>query len=402
MRTQALPYPREEFFYISSGKKESFMSQQNTEQPLHTLLRKKPPFRADQVGSLLRPAAVKQARLQRAAGEISAEQLREIENKEIIRSVEKQKETGLNVVTDGEFRRAWWHFDFLENLDGVEAFTPESGIQFHNVQTKARGIKVTGDIDFSQHPMLEDYKFLHSIAGDAVPKMTIPSPNMLFFRGKLEKAAYQNDYKQFQHDVSKAYKKAIQAFYDAGCRYLQLDDTAWAVFLSEAGLRQIEAFGTTPDELRKLFAASINDAIKDRPDDLKVTMHICRGNFQSTWTAEGGYDAAAETIFDGLDLDGLFLEYDDSRSGGFEPLRYVKRSDLQLVLGLITSKHGELEDKDAIKRRIEEASQYVSLDQLCLSPQCGFASTEEGNLITEEQQWAKLRHVVNIAGEVWK
>ncbi|AOC92970.1 5-methyltetrahydropteroyltriglutamate--homocysteine S-methyltransferase [Bacillus amyloliquefaciens] len=378
------------------------MSQQNTEQPLHTLLRKNPPFRADQVGSLLRPAAVKQARLQRAADEISAEQLREIENKEIIRSVEKQKETGLNVVTDGEFRRAWWHFDFLENLDGVEAFTPESGIQFRNVQTKARGIKVTGDIDFSQHPMLEDYKFLHSIAGDAVPKMTIPSPNMLFFRGKLEKAAYQNDYKHFQHDVSQAYKKAIQAFYDAGCRYLQLDDTAWAVFLSEAGLRQIEAFGTTPDELRRLFAASINDAIKDRPADLKVTMHICRGNFQSTWTAEGGYDAAAETIFDGLDLDGLFLEYDDSRSGGFEPLRYVKRSDLQLVLGLITSKHGELENKDAVKRRIEEASQYVSLDQLCLSPQCGFASTEEGNLITEEQQWAKLRHVVDIAGEVWK
>lgn len=345
---------------------------------------------------------MKQARLQRAADEISAEQAREIENKEIIRSVEKQKETGLNVVTDGEFRRAWWHFDFLENLDGVEAFTPESGIQFHNVQTKARGIKVTGDIDFSQHPILEDYKFLHSIAGDAVPKMTIPSPNMLFFRGKLEKAAYQNDYQQFQHDVSQAYKKAIQAFYDAGCRYLQLDDTAWAVFLSEAGLRQIEAFGTTPDELRRLFAASINDAIKDRPADLKVTMHICRGNFQSTWTAEGGYDAAAETIFDGLDLDGLFLEYDDSRSGGFEPLRYVKRSDLQLVLGLITSKHGELEDKDAVKRRIEEASQYVSLDQLCLSPQCGFASTEEGNLITEEQQWAKLRHVVDIADEVWK
>ncbi len=186
------------------------MSQQNTEQPLHTLLRKNPPFRADQVGSLLRPAAVKQARLQRAAGEISAEQPREIENREIIRSVKKQKETGLNVVTDGEFRRAWWHFDFLENLDGVEAFTPESGIQFHNVQTKARGIKVTGDIDFSQHPMLEDYKFLHSIAGDAVPKMTIPSPNMLFFRGKLEKASYQNDYKQFQHDVSKAYKKRFK------------------------------------------------------------------------------------------------------------------------------------------------------------------------------------------------
>lgn len=379
------------------------MSQQTTPaEQKQSLQRKKPPFRADQVGSLLRSEPVKKARLQKAAGEMTAEQLRQIENDEIIRIVEKQKETGLNVVTDGEFRRAWWHFDFLENLDGVEPFIPEQGIQFHNVQTKARGIKVTGDIDFSNHPMLEDYSFLHGIAGDATPKMTIPSPNMLFFRGRLEKDAYKNDYALFQHDVSKAYKKAIQAFYDRGCRYLQLDDTAWAVFLSEKGLKQVEAFGTTPDELRQLFAKSINDAIADRPDDMTITMHICRGNFQSTWTAEGGYDAAAETIFDGLNLDGLFLEYDDSRSGGFEPLRYVKRTDLQLVLGLVTSKFGELEDPDDVKRRIEEASRYVSLDQLCLSPQCGFASTEEGNKLTEEQQWAKLRHVVEIANDLWK
>ncbi|WP_339178905.1 5-methyltetrahydropteroyltriglutamate--homocysteine S-methyltransferase [Bacillus sp. FSL R5-0560] len=379
------------------------MSQQTTPaEQKQSLQRKKPPFRADQVGSLLRSEPVKKARLQKAAGEMTAEQLRQIENDEIIRIVEKQKETGLNVVTDGEFRRAWWHFDFLENLDGVEPFIPEQGIQFHNVQTKARGIKVTGDIDFSNHPMLEDYSFLHGIAGDATPKMTIPSPNMLFFRGRLEKDAYKNDYALFQHDVSKAYKKVIQAFYDRGCRYLQLDDTAWAVFLSEKGLKQVEAFGTTPDELRQLFAKSINDAIADRPDDMTITMHICRGNFQSTWTAEGGYDAAAETIFDGLNLDGLFLEYDDSRSGGFEPLRYVKRTDLQLVLGLVTSKFGELEDPNDVKRRIEEASRYVSLDQLCLSPQCGFASTEEGNKLTEEQQWAKLRHVVEIANDVWK
>ncbi|QYG90523.1 5-methyltetrahydropteroyltriglutamate--homocysteine S-methyltransferase [Bacillus atrophaeus] len=379
------------------------MSQQaaSTEQ-YQSLQRKKPPFRADQVGSLLRSEPVKKARLQKAAGDITAEQLRQIENDEIIRIVEKQKETGMKVVTDGEFRRAWWHFDFLENLDGVEGFKPESGIQFHNVKTKPRGIKVTGDIDFTNHPMLEDYKFLHSIAGDATPKMTIPSPNMLFFRGKVEKDSYQNDYEAFQHDLSLAYKKAIQAFYDAGCRYLQLDDTAWAVFLSEQGKKQIEAFGKTPDELRQLFAKSINDAVADRPDDLTVTMHICRGNFQSTWTAEGGYDAAAETIFDGLNLDGLFLEYDDSRSGGFEPLRYVKRPDLQLVLGLVTSKYGELENPDDIKRRIEEASRYVSLNQPSLSPQCGFASTEEGNLLTEEQQWAKLRHVVEIAMDVWK
>ncbi|MEC1900919.1 5-methyltetrahydropteroyltriglutamate--homocysteine S-methyltransferase [Bacillus atrophaeus] len=379
------------------------MSQQAASTEQHQALqRKKPPFRADQVGSLLRSEPVKKARLQKAAGDITAEQLRQIENDEIIRIVEKQKETGMKVVTDGEFRRAWWHFDFLENLDGVEGFKPESGIQFHNVKTKPRGIKVTGDIDFTNHPMLEDYKFLHSIAGDATPKMTIPSPNMLFFRGKVEKDSYQNDYEAFQHDLSLAYKKAIQAFYDAGCRYLQLDDTAWAVFLSEQGKKQIEAFGKTPDELRQLFAKSINDAVADRPDDLTVTMHICRGNFQSTWTAEGGYDAAAETIFDGLNLDGLFLEYDDSRSGGFEPLRYVKRPDLQLVLGLVTSKYGELENPDDIKRRIEEASRYVSLNQLSLSPQCGFASTEEGNLLTEEQQWAKLRHVVEIAMDVWK
>ncbi|WP_258728369.1 5-methyltetrahydropteroyltriglutamate--homocysteine S-methyltransferase [Bacillus atrophaeus] len=379
------------------------MSQQASSTEQHqSLQRKKPPFHADQVGSLLRSEPVKKARLQKAAGDITAEQLRQIENDEIIRIVEKQKETGMKVVTDGEFRRAWWHFDFLENLDGVEGFKPESGIQFHNVKTKPRGIKVTGDIDFTNHPMLEDYKFLHSIAGDATPKMTIPSPNMLFFRGKVEKDSYQNDYEAFQHDLSLAYKKAIQAFYDAGCRYLQLDDTAWAVFLSEQGKKQIEAFGKTPDELRQLFAKSINDAVADRPDDLTVTMHICRGNFQSTWTAEGGYDAAAETIFDGLNLDGLFLEYDDSRSGGFEPLRYVKRPDLQLVLGLVTSKYGELENPDDIKRRIEEASRYVSLNQLSLSPQCGFASTEEGNLLTEEQQWAKLRHVVEIAKDVWK
>ncbi|WNV79622.1 5-methyltetrahydropteroyltriglutamate--homocysteine S-methyltransferase [Bacillus atrophaeus] len=379
------------------------MSQQAASTEQHqSLQRKKPPFRADQVGSLLRSEPVKKARLQKAAGDITAEQLRQIENDEIIRIVEKQKETGMKVVTDGEFRRAWWHFDFLENLDGVEGFKPESGIQFHNVKTKPRGIKVTGDIDFTNHPMLEDYKFLHSIAGDATPKMTIPSPNMLFFRGKVEKDSYQNDYEAFQHDLSLAYKKAIQAFYDAGCRYLQLDDTAWAVFLSEQGKKQIEAFGKTPDELRQLFAKSINDAVADRPDDLTVTMHICRGNFQSTWTAEGGYDAAAETIFDGLNLDGLFLEYDDSRSGGFEPLRYVKRPDLQLVLGLVTSKYGELENPDVIKRRIEEASRYVGLNQLSLSPQCGFASTEEGNLLTEEQQWAKLRHVVEIAKDVWK
>ncbi|MFN2744836.1 5-methyltetrahydropteroyltriglutamate--homocysteine S-methyltransferase [Bacillus sp. z60-18] len=362
---------------------------------------KKGPYRADQVGSLLRSEPVKRARLQKASGEITAEQLREVENEEIKRIVEKQKEIGLQAVTDGEFRRSWWHFDFLEGLDGVEGYTADKGIQFHNVVTKPRGIKVTGKVDFTNHPMLDDYRFLHRIAGDHTAKMTIPSPNMLFFRGKLDESPYA-DLDEFHHDVAQAYKKAIDAFYDAGCRYLQLDDTAWSVFFSEKGHEQIKAFGRQPDELRESFAKTINEALDGRPDDLTVTMHICRGNFRSTYVASGGYDAAAETIFDGLNLDGLFLEFDDERSGGFEPLRYVKRKDLQIVLGLITSKFGELEDPAAVKRRIEEASRYVDLSQLCLSPQCGFASTEEGNLLTEEQQWEKLRHVIDIAEDVWK
>ncbi|MFT0801887.1 5-methyltetrahydropteroyltriglutamate--homocysteine S-methyltransferase [Bacillus swezeyi] len=374
---------------------------QSTEWSQQTRTQKKGPYRADQVGSLLRSEPVKKVRLQRAAGEMTAEQLREIENEEIQRIVEKQKEIGLKAVTDGEFRRAWWHFDFLEGLDGVEGYVPESGIQFHNTKTKARGIKVNGKLDFTNHPMLKDYQFLHSIAGTHTPKMTIPSPNMLFFRGKLEESAYK-DLDEFHYDVAQAYKKAIRAFYDAGCRYLQLDDTAWAVFFSEKGQEQIKAFGRKPDELRQSFANTINEALDGRPDDLTVTMHICRGNFRSTWAASGGYDAAAETIFDGLNLDGLFLEFDDERSGGFDPLRFVKRKDLQIVLGLITSKFGELESPDAIKRRIEEASRYVDLNQLCLSPQCGFASTEEGNLLTEEQQWEKLRHVIEITEDVWK
>lgn len=372
-----------------------------TKTSAQSLQRSKPPFRADQVGSLLRSDRIKKARLDKAEGVLTAEQLRKIENEEITRIVEKQKEIGLEAVTDGEYRRAWWHFDFLENLDGVEGYQAERGIQFHNVTTKPRGIKVTGKIDFTTHPMLEDYRFLRKIAGSHTAKMTIPSPNMLFFRGKVEKGVYNHD-EEYKHDLAQAYKKAIRAFYDAGCRYLQLDDTSWAAFFSEKGHEQIKAFGKTPDQLRTLFADTVNEAVADRPGDLTVTMHICRGNFQSTWTAEGGYEAAAETIFDGLNVDGLFLEFDDERSGGFEPLRYVKRSDLQIVLGLITSKFGELENPDDIKRRIDEAANYVDLSQLSLSPQCGFASTEEGNLLTEEQQWEKLRHVIHIANDVWK
>lgn len=363
----------------------------------------KAPFKGDHVGSFLRPKRIKQARIQKEKGEITAKQLRNIEDTEIIKLVEKQKEAGLKSITDGEFRRAWWHFDFLENLVGVEGFESDKGIQFDGVETKAHAIRVVGKVDFDErHPMLADYEFLHSIVGDNhLAKMTIPSPNMLFFRGEVDKDVYP-DQELLLQDITQAYRKAIQAFYDAGCRYLQLDDTAWAAFLSEKGEQQIRAKGYEPKQLRGLFARAINESIADRPDDMLITMHICRGNFRSSYTASGSYDAVSETIFGGLDVDGLFLEYDNERSGGFEPLRHVNRNDLHVVLGLITSKFGELENKETIKGRIAEASAYLPYDQLSLSPQCGFASTEEGNLLTEEDQWKKVRHVVDIAQEVWK
>ncbi|MCY7830781.1 5-methyltetrahydropteroyltriglutamate--homocysteine S-methyltransferase [Bacillus spizizenii] len=377
------------------------MAQQTNVAGQKTEKQRKAPFRADHVGSLLRSAPVKEARQKKAAGEITADQLRDIENQEITRIVEKQKEIGLDVVTDGEFRRSWWHYDFLEGLDGVEAFIPAEGIQFHHAKTKARSIKVTGKLDFTSHSALADYQFLHEIAGDATPKLTIPSPNMLFFGEKADKGIY-DDQEEYFHDLAQTYKKAIKAFYDAGCRYLQLDDTSWSLFFEEKGREVVRALGGDPETLPALFAKTINDAVADRPDDLAITMHICRGNFRSTWAASGGYDAVAEIILDGLNLDGLFLEYDDDRSGNFDPLRFVKRKNLQIVLGLITSKYGELENPEDVKRRINEAARFVSLDQLCLSPQCGFASTEEGNLLTEEQQWAKLRHVIDIANDVWR
>ncbi|MBT2756523.1 5-methyltetrahydropteroyltriglutamate--homocysteine S-methyltransferase [Mesobacillus foraminis] len=361
----------------------------------------KAPFKGDHVGSFLRPQRLKEARQLKANGEISAEQLRKIEDEEIIKLVKEQKEAGLQAITDGEFRRAWWHFDFLENLVGVEGYESETGIQFNGVQTNSHSIRVVGKVDFDGHPMLEDYMFLHSIAGDQhVAKMTIPSPNMIFHRASIDRGVYENN-EALLEDLIRAYKKAIRAFYDAGCRYLQIDDTSWASFFSEQGEKQIRDRGQEPAALRKLYTRAINESIAGRPDDMVITMHICRGNFRSTYTSAGSYDAVSETIFSELDVDGLFLEYDDERSGGFEPLRFVNRSSLQIVLGLITSKFGELEDKDAIKKRIAEAAEYVSLDQLCLSPQCGFASTEEGNILTEEDQWKKIRHVVDISREVW-
>ncbi len=358
------------------------------------------PFRYDQVGSLLRSSNLTEAREQYKAGAITQDQLINVENNEIIRLIEKQKENGVLAITDGEFRRSWWHFDFLGGLDGVEYYEKDKGLAFHGMETRKEGIRLVDKVDFSTHPFVEHFKFLKANAGEAIVKQTIPSPNMLFYRVDMNEEVYR-DKNELLKDTIAAYQKAIQAFYDAGCRYLQLDDTAWADLFSEEGHNKLRAKGLDPAEALKEMQYVINESIAKKPDDLVVTMHICRGNYKSNYFTSGGYDFASEAIFGGLNVNGLFLEFDDERSGSFEPLKYVNRKDLKIVLGLITSKTGTLEDKEKIKARIQEAATYVPLEQLCLSPQCGFSSTEEGNILTEEQQWEKLRFVKEIAEEIW-
>ncbi|MFS0780682.1 5-methyltetrahydropteroyltriglutamate--homocysteine S-methyltransferase [Bacillus sp. 1P06AnD] len=364
------------------------------------------PFRADHVGSLLRPHSVKEARLQFQNGDITIEQLRSIEDVEIKKVVEKQKQLGFKAVTDGELRRSWWHFDFLAGLEGVEKVQTNKGYAFSGVQTKAEAIEINGRIGFSEaHPMLEDFRYLKSVAGEHIAKFTIPSPAMLHLVAVVRNEQYEplDMYKENEdllQDIIQAYQKAIQAFYDAGCRYLQLDDTSWGGLSSKETRKKYSDRGIDPVQLAKEYVRLINESIKDRPADMIITMHICRGNFRSTWLTSGGYDPVAEELFANAEVDGFFLEYDNDRSGDFKPLRYIKGQ--QVVLGLITSKTGELENREGILKRIEEAAEYVDMNQLCVSPQCGFSSTEEGNIITEEEQWKKLELVVSIADEVWK
>lgn len=361
------------------------------------------PFRADVVGSFLRPDAIKQARQQFAQGEISADQLRHVENEEIRHVVEQQCACGLHVVTDGEFRRAWWHFDFFAGLEGVELFEAEQGIQFNGVQTKAHGVRVTGKVSFKDHPMLEDFRYLKSISGDAQPKMTIPSPSVLHFRGgrKVIDATVYPELDAYFDDLATTWRDAIRAFYDAGCRYLQLDDTVWAYLCSDEQRKQIVARGDDPEELARIYARVLKKALEGKPEDLTIGLHVCRGNFRSTWISEGGYEPVAEVLFGGVNVDAFFLEYDNDRSGDFAPLRFVRPGKQQVVLGLITTKNGELENPEGVKARVEEAAKYVDISQICLSPQCGFASTEEGNSLTPEQQWEKVRLVTRIAEQVW-
>jgi 5-methyltetrahydropteroyltriglutamate--homocysteine methyltransferase len=362
------------------------------------------PYRADEVGSLLRTAALKEARAKREKGQTMLDELQKVEDEEIKRIIGKQEEVGLQLATDGEFRRSWWHFDFFWGLKGCERVVLDHGIQFHGMQTKPESLRVTGKLDFpADHPMLGHFKFLKANT-KVTPKMTIPSPSVMHFRGgrqAIAKEAYPEMGAYFE-DLAKLYGKAIKAFYDAGCRYLQLDDTVWAYLCSKEQMDQARARGEDADKLAGIYAKIINTALKSKPADMTVTTHVCRGNFRSTWISEGGYEPVAELLLGGVDYDGFFLEYDTERAGGLEPLRFLPKGKKRVVVGLVTSKDGTLEKKDDIKRRLDEAAKYAPLEQLCLSPQCGFASTEEGNVLTEEQQWAKLKMIVDISKEVWK
>ena len=367
----------------------------------------KAPFRLDHVGSFLRPERLKEARAKFNAGEITAEELERVENEEIIALIEKEKELGLKSVTDGEFRRAFWHLDFLENLEGVELVEVDHfSIQFKDKDVKPKTLRVVGKVDFSEdHPFVKHFKFLKEHAGDTPVKLTIPSPSILHLITQVREKNYVpiERYKDkealFFDDVVKAYRKALQCFYDLGCRNIQLDDTSWGEFCALDKREAYEARGFDLEQIARDYVDVLNRVIEWKPEDLVVNMHICRGNFRSTWFSSGGYEPVAKTLFGHCRVDGFFLEYDSDRAGDFTPLRYIK--DQKVVLGLITSKSGDLEDKGEVIARIKEASQYVPLEQLCLSPQCGFSSTEEGNILTIEAQWDKLKLIDEIAREVW-
>jgi 5-methyltetrahydropteroyltriglutamate--homocysteine methyltransferase len=350
----------------------------------------KPPFRADHVGSLLRPPGLAEARTKKD---------RAFQEKAIREVVAAQEAIGLEAVTDGEFSRDWWHLDFMAQLDGVSV-TQNPGPKFGGTGEQPPIPAVTGKLRYSMPIMVEDFRFLKSLTARTA-KFTIPSPSMLHLRGgraSISKQAYP-DMAEFWHDAAAAYRAAIAAFAQAGCSYLQLDDVAFA-YLCDPKIREnCRRNGDDPDALPRIYADTINRALHGRPPGMTLTMHTCRGNFKSAWVAEGGYEPVAEAMFSSA-VDGFFMEFDSARAGGFEPLRYLPRGK-KVVLGLVSSKSGALESKDALKKRIEEAARYVPLDDLCLSPQCGFSSTHHGNQLTQDEQWRKLERVIEVAAEVW-
>lgn len=363
------------------------------------LIRTGAPFRGDQVGSYLRPKVLKEAREAFKTGSITAEELRNVEDKEIIKLVDKQVEVGLKAVTDGEFRRSWWHLDFLEGLTGIEGYVPEHGYLFEGVETEKYDVRNTGKVAFNpNHPFFEHFTYLKNTVGDrAIPKATIPSPNQLLHQGIRDEAIYPT-VEAFCEDIQQAYRETIQEFYRLGCRYLQIDDCFWGVLCYDKVVENISEQELA--YLKELSVKNVQGILKNKPADLIITTHICRGNYASTYAGSGAYEPVAKELFGQTNYDGYFLEYDTERSGGFEPLRFYKGQG-QIVLGLITSKAGELESKKEIKARIQEAAEYIPLEQLCLSTQCGFASTEKGNYLTEEEQWNKIKLVLEVAQDVW-
>ena len=360
------------------------------------------PSHADHVGSLLRPLALREVRAQHAAGTLSAAALRDVEDRCIRDVIRMQEDIGLQAVTDGEYRRAFWHYDFLAGLDGVEMVEVTSGIQFSGgQQVRPVAPAVTGQLDYTTDHMVDHFVFLQA-STRVIPKQSLPSPTALHYRGgrKAIAAEVYPDLESCFHDLGLAYQKAIAAFARAGCTYLQLDEVYLAYLCDPRQHEELRARGEDPERLPQMYAALINLAIAQRPPGMTLAMHLCRGNFRSSWIAQGSYEPIADMLFNTIGIDVYFMEYDSERAGSFAPLRFLPR-DKMVVLGLVTSKTGALEDKDALKRRIDEATRYASLDQLALSPQCGFASTEEGNVLTYDQQRAKLALVVEVAEEVW-
>jgi 5-methyltetrahydropteroyltriglutamate--homocysteine methyltransferase len=369
-------------------------------------MRSAPPFRADHVGSLLRPQALLAARDSFAAGTIDAAALRAVEDEAITEVVERQEEVGLQSATDGEFRRASWHMDFIYQLGGISKAPGNLAVRFRNASGKIEftpaALHIGGKIQLDRTIFEDDFRYLQSAVKSATPKLTIPSPNMVHYRGgpaAIDQSVYP-EMEQFWSDLSAAYAEQIRRLGELGCTYLQLDDTSLAYLNDPAQRAEIAERGEDAEHLHHRYIRQVNDALAGKPDGMAVTTHMCRGNFRSSWAAEGGYDFVAEALFSELNVDGFFLEYDDERSGGFEPLRFVPKGKM-VVLGLVTTKRGELEDADSLKRRIDEAARFIPLEQLCLSPQCGFSSTVEGNALSGDEQFAKLRLVVQTAREVW-
>ncbi len=369
-------------------------------------MRSTPPFRADHVGSLLRPANLLAAREAFAAGSIDGAELRRVEDAAIADVVAMQADVGLQSATDGEFRRASWHMDFIYQLGGISKAPGNLAVKFRNPQGSIEftpaALHVGSRIGLDHTIFDDDFRYLQSVVTSATPKLTIPSPNMVHYRGgpaSIDHDVYP-DMEQFWTDLSAAYAEQVRRLGAMGCTYLQLDDTSLAYLNDPAQRAEIAGRGEDAEHLHLRYIRQVNDAIAGRPESMAVTTHMCRGNFRSSWAAEGGYDFVAEALFSELNVDGFFLEYDDERSGGFEPLRFVPKGKM-VVLGLVTTKRGELESPDALKRRIDEAARFVPLDQLCLSPQCGFSSTVEGNVLTADEQAAKLRLIVQVASDVW-